>query len=57
MVKVSSDPDKMITMLYGAVKDALDAGFAGLCAAGDMSWLPDEAEGSGAHRRIRGASQ
>lgn len=39
-------PDKMITMLHGAVKEALDAGFAGLCAAGDMSWLLDEAEGS-----------
>lgn len=42
----SFDPDKMIHMLHGAVKDALDAGFAGLCAAGDMSWLLDEAEGS-----------
>jgi hypothetical protein len=40
------DPDKMITMLHGAVKDALDAGFTGLCAAGDMSWLLDEAQGS-----------
>jgi hypothetical protein len=40
------DPDKMITMLHGAVQDALDAGFAGLCAAGDMSWLLDEAQGS-----------
>ncbi|HEX3582602.1 MAG TPA: MEDS domain-containing protein [Thermoanaerobaculia bacterium] len=42
----SFDPDKMITLLHGAVKDALDAGFEGLCAAGDMSWLLDEAEGS-----------
>jgi hypothetical protein len=42
----SFDPEKMITMLHGAVKSALDAGFAGLCAAGDMSWLLDEAEGS-----------
>lgn len=40
------NPDKMISMLHTAVKDALDAGFAGLCAAGDMSWLLDEAEGS-----------
>ena len=40
------EPDKMITMLHAAVKGALDAGFAGLCAAGDMSWLLDEAEGS-----------
>jgi hypothetical protein len=42
----SFDPDKMISMLHGAVKDSLDAGFAGLCAAGDMSWLLDEANGS-----------
>ena len=40
------DPEKMINMLHAAVKDALDAGFAGLCAAGDMSWLLDEAQGS-----------
>jgi hypothetical protein len=40
------DPDKMINMLYAAVKDAIDAGFAGLCAAGDMSWLLDQAPGS-----------
>lgn len=36
----------MISMLHAAVKDALDAGFAGLRAAGDMSWLLDEADGS-----------
>ena len=42
----SFDPDAMINMLHVAVKDALDAGFAGLCAAGDMSWLLDEAHGS-----------
>ena len=42
----SFDPDKMISMLHVAVKDALDAGFSGLCAAGDMSWLLDEASGS-----------
>lgn len=42
----SFDPDKMISMLHAAVKDALDAGFKGLCAAGDMSWLLDEASGS-----------
>ena len=40
------NPDEMINMLHQAVKDALDAGFAGLCAAGDMSWLLDEADGS-----------
>jgi two-component system, sensor histidine kinase PdtaS len=37
---------KMIEMLRGAVKDALDAGFVGLCAAGDMNWLLDDAPGS-----------
>lgn len=42
----SFDPDKMISMLHDAVVDALNAGFAGLCAAGDMSWLLDEADGS-----------
>jgi len=42
----SFSTDKMIHMLHAAVKDALDAGFAGLCAAGDMSWLLDEAPGS-----------
>jgi len=40
------DPDRMISMLHAAVKDALDAGFNGLCAAGDMTWLLDEAPGS-----------
>ena len=42
----SFDPDKMISMLSAAVRDALAAGFTGLCAAGDMSWLLDEAPGS-----------
>src|SRR3954466_14546735 len=37
---------RMIEMLKGAVQDALDAGFAGLCAAGDMNWLLDDAPGS-----------
>jgi hypothetical protein len=40
------DPDRMISMLYTAVEDALAAGFTGLCAAGDMSWLLDNAPGS-----------
>jgi hypothetical protein len=40
------DPDKMINMLHAAVEDTLKSGFKGLCAAGDMSWLLDEAEGS-----------
>ena len=38
--------DKMIGMLHQAVKDALDAGFAGLCAAGDMRWVLDQAPGT-----------
>ena len=42
----SFDPGRMIAMLHVAVKDALDAGFAGLCAAGDMSWVLDEAPGT-----------
>jgi hypothetical protein len=37
---------KMIEMLRAAVDDALKAGFAGLCAAGDMTWLLDDAPGS-----------
>jgi hypothetical protein len=42
----SFDPDRMIEMLHGAVKNALDDGFTGLCAAGDMSWILDGAPGS-----------
>jgi hypothetical protein len=42
----SFDPAGMIAMLETAVKDALAAGFNGLCAAGDMTWLLDEAPGS-----------
>lgn len=37
---------KMISMLSQAVKDALEDGFAGLCAAGDMTWILDDAPGS-----------
>ena len=40
------DPDRMIAMLHQAVKDALDDGFKGLCAGGDMSWLLEQAPGS-----------
>jgi hypothetical protein len=40
------DPNRMISMLGAAVDDALKAGFTGLAAAGDMSWLLDEAPGS-----------
>lgn len=38
--------NKMITLLHQAVKDALDAGFKGLCAAGDMGWVLDRAPGT-----------
>jgi hypothetical protein len=38
--------DKMITLLHQAVKAALDAGFDGLCAAGDMAWVMDQAPGT-----------
>ena len=37
---------RMIFMLRTAVEDALKDGFQGLCAAGDMTWLLDEAPGS-----------
>ena len=40
------DPDRMIAMLQKALKDALKAGYTGLRAGGDMSWLLDEAPGS-----------
>lgn len=40
------DPDQMIPLLHRMVKDALDAGFSGLCAAGDMSWVLDGVPGS-----------
>lgn len=36
----------MISFLHQAVKDALDAGFNGLCAAGDMGWVKDGAAGT-----------
>ena len=42
----SFDPDKMISLLYQAVDDALKAGFSGLCAAGDMNWVLDQAPGT-----------
>lgn len=38
--------EKMISLLRQAVQDALDAGFAGLCAAGDMGWVMDGAPGT-----------
>ena len=37
---------RMISMLQTAVENALKDGFEGLCAAGDMTWLLDEAPGS-----------
>jgi hypothetical protein len=42
----SFDANKMIHMLHQAVADALEAGFTGLCAAGDMNWVLDEAPGT-----------
>src|SRR5581483_2120311 len=42
----SFDPDAMISLLHAAVKDALEAGFSGLAAAGDMNWILDEAPGT-----------
>jgi len=40
------DPEKMIALLEQAVKDALSAGFKGLCAAGDMNWVLDGVPGT-----------
>jgi hypothetical protein len=42
----SFDASRMIGMLSKAVEDAINDGFAGLCAAGDMTWLLDGAPGS-----------
>ena len=42
----SFSPLRMISMLRNAVEDALKDGFEGLCAAGDMTWLLDDAPGS-----------
>ena len=42
----SFSASRMISMLKGAVESALADGFEGLCAAGDMTWLLDEAPGS-----------
>jgi hypothetical protein len=42
----SFSASRMISMLRKAVEDALADGFAGLCAAGDMTWMLDEAPGS-----------
>ncbi len=38
--------DTMISFLHQAVKDALDSGFKGLCAAGDMGWVTDGVPGT-----------
>lgn len=38
----SFDPARMIHTLDVAVKNALDAGFTGLCAGGDMSWILED---------------
>jgi hypothetical protein len=42
----SFSPSRMISMLRNAVENALKDGFQGLCAAGDMTWLLDDAPGS-----------
>lgn len=42
----SFNAKNMITFLHEAVKDALDNGFEGLAAAGDMSWVMDGAAGT-----------
>ena len=42
----SFNPSRMISMLQATLETALKDGFEGLCAAGDMTWLLDEAPGS-----------
>src|SRR5688572_10672302 len=42
----SFSASRMISMLKSAVESSLADGFEGLCAAGDMTWLLDEAPGS-----------
>ena len=42
----SFSASRMIGMLTKAVEDSLHDGFEGLCAAGDMTWLLDQAPGS-----------
>ena len=42
----SFSASRMIGMLKNAVESAIADGFEGLCAAGDMTWLLDEAPGS-----------
>ena len=41
------DSERMLRMLDAAVERALNDGFLGLRTCGDMSWLLDEASGSG----------
>lgn len=40
------DPARTIAMLNAVVQEALNSGFAGLRAAGDMTWILDQAPGS-----------
>jgi hypothetical protein len=40
------DCERMLALLEGAVAQALEQGFSGLCACGDMSWLLADAPGS-----------
>jgi hypothetical protein len=42
----SFSASRMISLLREAVERALEDGFEGLCAAGDMTWILDEAPGS-----------
>ena len=40
------DAARMIEMIGATLSDALATGFTGLCGAGDMTWLLDDAPGS-----------
>ena len=40
------DPEAMLAMLNSAVENALDAGYSGLRAAGEMTWVLENAPGA-----------
>lgn len=40
------EPDRLISAMQEALTDALNAGFEGLCLAGDMTWVLHQAPGT-----------
>ena len=51
------DCERMLTLLNDAVETALNSGFTGLRACGDMSWLLVQPEGADQALEYRGATQ